>query len=110
MLDCNMFPGLGRKYLESEVNLFLLPPQESEGDEGLTKAGGLSCCSGLPSYTSLLEEVVERLTIQMSWLAKSGDVQCVCVCVSRFRVVPSLLSPPWIQRPANLLLGGLQAS
>ena len=62
MLDCNMFPGLGRKYLESEVNLFLLPPQDSEGDECLTKAGVLPCCSDLPSNTSLLQELVEHAT------------------------------------------------
>lgn len=41
MLDCNMFPGLGRKYLETEVNLFLLPSQDTEADDGLAKAGGL---------------------------------------------------------------------
>ncbi|CAL8286751.1 unnamed protein product [Merluccius merluccius] len=49
MLDCNMFPGLGRKYLESEVNLFLLPPQDSEADDGLTKAG----CGSSPLFSLL---------------------------------------------------------
>ena len=107
MLDCNMFPGLGRKYLESEVNLFLLPPQDSEGDDGLTKAGGLPCCSGLPSNTSLPEELVERATVQMSLSAQSGDERlenvrlnlvmrervCVCVCPSVLQCPGSGSSP-----------------
>lgn len=38
MLDCNIFPGLGREYLGPEVNMFLLPMQELEEDN-LTKAG-----------------------------------------------------------------------
>ncbi|XP_067093987.1 nonsense-mediated mRNA decay factor SMG9 [Osmerus mordax] len=49
MLDCNIFPGLGRDYLETEVNLFLLPLQENEGDDSLTKTG-----SGAPPLFSLL--------------------------------------------------------
>lgn len=39
MLDCNIFPGLDRDYFESEVNLFLLPILENDGDEALTRAG-----------------------------------------------------------------------
>lgn len=39
MLDCNIFPGLGRDYLECEVNMFLLPVHEHEGEDNLTKAG-----------------------------------------------------------------------
>lgn len=39
MLDCNIFPGLGRDYLETEVNLFLLPLLENEGEDALTRAG-----------------------------------------------------------------------
>lgn len=38
MLDCNIFPGLGRDYMGPEVNMFLLPMQELEEDN-LTKAG-----------------------------------------------------------------------
>lgn len=38
MLDCNIFPGLRPDYLESEINMFLLPIQETEEDH-LTKAG-----------------------------------------------------------------------
>ncbi|CAL8247831.1 unnamed protein product [Lota lota] len=69
MLDCNMFPGLGRKYLESEVNLFLLPPQDSEGDEGLTKAGSGSSplFSLLPGYRGqpTFSSVVSKLRSQI---------------------------------------------
>lgn len=39
MLDCNIFPGLGRDYLETEVNLFLLPQLENEGEDALTRGG-----------------------------------------------------------------------
>lgn len=39
MLDCNIFPGLGQDYLATEVNMFLLPVQENDGDDNLTKAG-----------------------------------------------------------------------
>lgn len=39
MLDCNIFPGLDRDYLEHEVNLFLLPILENDGDDALTRAG-----------------------------------------------------------------------
>lgn len=39
MLDCNIFPGLGQDYLAPEVNMFLLPVQENDGDDNLTKAG-----------------------------------------------------------------------
>ncbi|XP_030227102.1 protein SMG9 [Gadus morhua] len=69
MLDCNMFPGLGRKYLESEVNLFLLPPQDSEGDECLTKAGSGSSplFSLLPGYRGqpTFSSVVSKLRSQI---------------------------------------------
>ncbi len=39
MLDCNIFPGLNRDYLETEVNLFLLPMMENDGEDALTRAG-----------------------------------------------------------------------
>lgn len=39
MLDCNIFPGLSRDYLETEVNLFLLPLMENDGEDALTRAG-----------------------------------------------------------------------
>ncbi|XP_061919183.1 nonsense-mediated mRNA decay factor SMG9 isoform X1 [Entelurus aequoreus] len=39
MLDCNIFPGLGQNYLTTEVNMFLLPMQDNDSDDNLTKAG-----------------------------------------------------------------------
>lgn len=39
MLDCNVFPGLKHEYLATEVNMFLLPVQENDSDDNLTKAG-----------------------------------------------------------------------
>lgn len=39
MLDCNIFPGLGQDYLTTEVNMFLLPVQDNDSDDSLTKAG-----------------------------------------------------------------------
>ncbi|XP_023690579.1 nonsense-mediated mRNA decay factor SMG9 isoform X1 [Paramormyrops kingsleyae] len=61
MLDCNIFPGLGRDYLETEVNLFLLPVLETEGEDALTRAGSASVplfsllpgYRGHPSFSSL---------------------------------------------------------
>lgn len=69
MLDCNLFPGLGRKYLETEVNLFLLPPQDTETDEGITKAGagGSPLFSLLPGYRGQpsFSSVVSKLRSQI---------------------------------------------
>ncbi|KAG5856169.1 hypothetical protein ANANG_G00005190 [Anguilla anguilla] len=61
MLDCNIFPGLGRDYLETEVNLFLLPQLENEGEDALTRGGPgstplfslLPGYRGHPSFSSL---------------------------------------------------------
>lgn len=39
MVDCNVFPGLGQDYLSPEVNMFLIPVQENDGEDSLTKAG-----------------------------------------------------------------------
>ncbi|XP_072106407.1 nonsense-mediated mRNA decay factor SMG9-like, partial [Mobula birostris] len=52
MLDCNIFPGLSSDFLETEVNLFLLPVMESEADENLSRAGagGISLFPLLPGY------------------------------------------------------------
>ncbi|XP_051865880.1 nonsense-mediated mRNA decay factor SMG9 [Pristis pectinata] len=52
MLDCNIFPGLTSDFLESEVNLFLLPAMESEAEENLSRAGagGISLFPLLPGY------------------------------------------------------------
>uniref|UniRef100_A0A8C8HB29 Nonsense-mediated mRNA decay factor SMG9 n=1 Tax=Oncorhynchus tshawytscha TaxID=74940 RepID=A0A8C8HB29_ONCTS len=57
MLDCNIFPGLDRDYLETEVNMFLLPLMENEGEDALTKAG-----SGAAPLFSLLPGYREHAT------------------------------------------------
>ncbi len=64
MLDCNIFPGLGQNYLATEVNMFLLPVQENDGEDGLTKAGfkELSSQKAKPS-------------------CPPAFFVCVCVCV-----------------------------
>ncbi|KAG9470287.1 hypothetical protein GDO78_018240 [Eleutherodactylus coqui] len=41
MLDCNIFPGLPYDFLESEVNLFLIPTMENDNDETVSRAGTL---------------------------------------------------------------------
>ncbi|TRY94703.1 hypothetical protein DNTS_021600 [Danionella cerebrum] len=64
MLDCNIFPGLGRDYLQAEVNLFLLPMMENDGEDALTRAAGsgpplfslLPGYRGHPSFSSLLSK------------------------------------------------------
>ncbi|MEE6481830.1 hypothetical protein FKM82_013014 [Ascaphus truei] len=52
MLDCNIFPGLAYDFLESEVNLFLIPSMESDTDETIPRAGsgGIPLFSLLPGY------------------------------------------------------------
>ncbi|XP_053743313.1 nonsense-mediated mRNA decay factor SMG9 isoform X1 [Synchiropus splendidus] len=52
MLDCNIFPGLGQDFLPTEVNMFLLPVQESDGEDQLNKAGSgtYPLFSLLPGY------------------------------------------------------------
>ncbi|MGH0189129.1 UNVERIFIED_CONTAM: hypothetical protein FKN15_034056 [Acipenser sinensis] len=62
MLDCNIFPGLPRDYLGSEVNLFLLPVMDSEGDEARAGSGAplfslLPGYRGHPSFTSLVSKL-----------------------------------------------------
>ncbi|KAI1886332.1 hypothetical protein AGOR_G00212910 [Albula goreensis] len=65
MLDCNIFPGLGRDYLETEVNLFLLPLLESDGEDALSRAGSGSAplfsllpgYRGHPSFSSLVSKL-----------------------------------------------------
>uniref|UniRef100_A0A672HY20 SMG9 nonsense mediated mRNA decay factor n=1 Tax=Salarias fasciatus TaxID=181472 RepID=A0A672HY20_SALFA len=39
MLDCNIFPGLGQDFLSPEVNMFLFPMQEIDGEDNQTKTG-----------------------------------------------------------------------
>uniref|UniRef100_A0A3B3SPQ3 SMG9 nonsense mediated mRNA decay factor n=1 Tax=Paramormyrops kingsleyae TaxID=1676925 RepID=A0A3B3SPQ3_9TELE len=60
VLGRNIFPGLGRDYLETEVNLFLLPVLETEGEDALTRAGSESVLlfSLLPGYRGLKKSSV----------------------------------------------------
>lgn len=69
MLDCNIFPGLTRNYLEAEVNLFLLPLQDNDGDDALTKPGTgtsplfslLPEYRGHPTFSSLVSKLRTQL-------------------------------------------------
>ncbi|XP_067831427.1 nonsense-mediated mRNA decay factor SMG9 isoform X2 [Heptranchias perlo] len=69
MLDCNIFPGLSSDFLESEVNLFLLPAMESEAEENLTRAGagGMPLFSLLPGYKGhpSFQSLVSKLRSQI---------------------------------------------
>nr|XP_014343706.1 PREDICTED: protein SMG9-like [Latimeria chalumnae] len=71
MLDCNIFPGLPADYLESEVNLFLLPLMESDGDDNLIRAGtgsgGMPLFSLLPGYKGhpSFQSLVSKLRSQI---------------------------------------------
>lgn len=56
MLQCDIFPGLPADFLDSEVNLFLVPFMDSEAEsETPPRAGGLpggtgcSCPGGAPN-------------------------------------------------------------
>ncbi|XP_068780338.1 nonsense-mediated mRNA decay factor SMG9 [Struthio camelus] len=52
MLDCGLFPGLPDDFLEAEVNLFLLPLMEAEGEDAPPRAapGGGPLFPLLPPY------------------------------------------------------------
>ncbi|XP_075185332.1 nonsense-mediated mRNA decay factor SMG9 isoform X2 [Anomaloglossus baeobatrachus] len=50
MLDCNIFPGLSYDFLESEVNLFLIPSMENDTDETVPRAGSGGSPALLPGY------------------------------------------------------------
>ncbi|XP_029432440.1 protein SMG9 isoform X1 [Rhinatrema bivittatum] len=69
MLECNIFPGLTSEYLESEVNLFLLPFMDSESDETVSRAGSgaiplfsvLPGYKGHPSFQSLIGKLRSQI-------------------------------------------------
>ncbi|XP_034030985.1 protein SMG9 [Thalassophryne amazonica] len=69
MLDCNIFPGLGRDYVGTEVNLFLLPLQENDGDDSLMKAGPgtyplfslLPGYKGHPSFSTMVSKLRSQI-------------------------------------------------
>lgn len=58
MLDCNIFPGLGQDYLTTEVNMFLLPVQDNDSDDSLTKAG----LDHISRKTELIWFIVDRFS------------------------------------------------
>ncbi|XP_078064984.1 nonsense-mediated mRNA decay factor SMG9-like [Mustelus asterias] len=74
MLDCNIFPGLSNDFLESEVNLFLLPVMESEVEENLVRAGagGMSLFSLLPGYKGhpSFQSMVAKLRSQIQSMCR----------------------------------------
>lgn len=54
MLQCNIFPGLPPDFLDSEVNLFLVPFMDSEAEsENPPRAGALACPGHLARGGSL---------------------------------------------------------
>uniref|UniRef100_A0A673AYU1 Nonsense-mediated mRNA decay factor SMG9 n=1 Tax=Sphaeramia orbicularis TaxID=375764 RepID=A0A673AYU1_9TELE len=69
MLDCNIFPGLGQDYLATEVNMFLLPVQENDGEDSLTKAGSgtyplfslLPGYRGHPSFSTMVSKLRSQI-------------------------------------------------
>lgn len=92
MLDCNIFPGLGQDYLATEVNMFLLPVQENDGEDNLTKAG----------YSSFVfTNGKNKLSSCMYYYMR--------IC-AMFRVgnIPPLLSATGLQRTPNILHHGFQ--
>lgn len=96
MLDCNIFPGLGQDYLSTEVNMFLLPMQENDGDDNLTKAG----------YTEFI--VTQGKTQLSSCISCKMGINLYCVKAQEHtRSSPCsrdtegiLPSPPWFQNSA----------
>ncbi|KAM8927337.1 nonsense-mediated mRNA decay factor SMG9 isoform 1-T1 [Pelodytes ibericus] len=70
MLDCNIFPGLPYDFLESEVNLFLIPTMENDTDETISRAGSggtplfslLPGYKGHPSFHSLISRLRSQIT------------------------------------------------
>ncbi|XP_075696487.1 nonsense-mediated mRNA decay factor SMG9 isoform X1 [Rhinoderma darwinii] len=73
MLDCNIFPGLPYDFLESEVNLFLIPTMENDTDETISRAGTggnagfplLPGYKGHPSFHSMISKLRSQI-ISMS--------------------------------------------
>lgn len=92
MLDCNIFPGLGQDYLATEVNMFLLPIQEGDGEDNLNKAG----CRTFSSY--IMPQNCHFLYCVRSIL--------MFVWCFRVRNISALLSAPGVPRtPCLLYLG-----
>ncbi|XP_074163149.1 nonsense-mediated mRNA decay factor SMG9 isoform X1 [Sminthopsis crassicaudata] len=75
MLQCNVFPGLPPDFLDSEVNLFLVPFMDTEGDsESLPRAGPGSSplFSLLPGYRGhpSFQSLVTKLRSQVMSMAR----------------------------------------
>ncbi|XP_019741809.1 protein SMG9 [Hippocampus comes] len=70
MLDCNIFPGLGQNYMTTEVNMFLLPMQDIDSEDNLTKAGStmtyplfslLPGYKGHPSFSTMISKLRSQI-------------------------------------------------
>ncbi|XP_019334963.1 nonsense-mediated mRNA decay factor SMG9 isoform X1 [Alligator mississippiensis] len=74
MLECNIFPGLPYDYLDTEVNLFLLPFMDADADETLPKSapGGGPLFSLLPGYKGhpSFPSLVAKLRSQIMSMAR----------------------------------------
>lgn len=74
MLDCNIFPGLPYDFLESEVNLFLIPTMENDTDETISRAGsgGNPASPLLPGYKGhpSFHTVISKLRSQIMSMSR----------------------------------------
>ncbi|EMP40558.1 Protein SMG9 [Chelonia mydas] len=74
MLECNIFPGLPYDYLDTEVNLFLLPFADSDADDTFPRAapGGGPLFSLLPGYKGhpSFQSLVAKLRSQIMSMAR----------------------------------------
>ncbi|KAM7138197.1 nonsense-mediated mRNA decay factor SMG9 isoform 1-T2 [Macrochelys suwanniensis] len=74
MLECNIFPGLPYDYLDTEVNLFLLPFTDSDADDTFPRAapGGGPLFSLLPGYKGhpSFQSLVAKLRSQIMSMAR----------------------------------------
>uniref|UniRef100_A0A8C0IK22 Nonsense-mediated mRNA decay factor SMG9 n=1 Tax=Chelonoidis abingdonii TaxID=106734 RepID=A0A8C0IK22_CHEAB len=74
MLECNIFPGLPYDYLDTEVNLFLLPFADSDTDDTFPRAapGGGPLFSLLPGYKGhpSFQSLMAKLRSQIMSMAR----------------------------------------
>uniref|UniRef100_A0A8C3ICM3 Nonsense-mediated mRNA decay factor SMG9 n=1 Tax=Chrysemys picta bellii TaxID=8478 RepID=A0A8C3ICM3_CHRPI len=74
MLECNIFPGLPYDYLDTEVNLFLLPFADSDADDTFPRAapGGGPLFSLLPGYKGhpSFQSLMAKLRSQIMSMAR----------------------------------------
>uniref|UniRef100_A0A3P8Z1A2 Nonsense-mediated mRNA decay factor SMG9 n=1 Tax=Esox lucius TaxID=8010 RepID=A0A3P8Z1A2_ESOLU len=94
MLDCNIFPGLCRDFLETEVNMFLLPLMENEGEDSLTKAG-----SGATPLFSLLPGYRGH----PSFSSQVSKLRCQILAMSRCQLSHTILTEKnWFHYAARI--------